>query len=150
MAIKLPNRNQILIAIGLLSVMGPDIDAAGRWLTASGIPHVTGVVHLLGLLSAVLGGLALAWPKIRPFLATLGLTTPPGAVAPWVPGRAGDPELAAPVDLPSSEAPTPIRGTPLVKPRDPSKGSIEWWVIISVLAIGALACASIVAFAPHP
>ena len=95
---KLPNRNQVLLIIGALAVEGPDIDAAGKWLAASGIPHVTGAVHLLGLLAAVLGGLALAWPKIRGGLALLGLATPPGAVAPWVPGKPGDPQLqAAPV-----------------------------------------------------
>ena len=85
------NRNQILIAIGLLSTEGPDVSAVAAWLPTLGIPHLTGVIHLLGTVSLMLGGLALAWPRIRSLLATAGLATPPGAVAPWNPTRDAGP-----------------------------------------------------------
>jgi hypothetical protein len=81
------NRNQVLIGIGLIAFCGPDLDAVARWLLASHIPHVTGLVHLLGWASTAVGGLALAWPRIRGFLALLGMATPPGAQAPWIPGK---------------------------------------------------------------
>lgn len=81
------NRNQVLIAIGLLSVEGPDVAAVAAWLPTLGIPHLEGVIHILGTLSLALGGLALAWPRIRGILAAGGLATPPGAQAPWDPKR---------------------------------------------------------------
>ena len=93
---KLPNRNQILLALGTLFALGPDLDAAAKWLAASGIPHVTGAVHILGVVALALGGLALAWNRLRPLLALAGLATPPGALAPWVPGKPGDPDAPKP------------------------------------------------------
>jgi len=104
------NRNQILIAIGLLSTEGPDVSAVAAWLPTLGIPHLTGVIHLLGTISLMLGGLALAWPRIRSLLAAGGLATPPGAQAPWDPGRDGNPPAVAPlVSVPGPA--TPPAGT---------------------------------------
>ena len=142
---KLPNRNQILIAIGLFAVEGPDVAAVANWLAASGIPHLEGVVHILGSISLALGGLALAWPRIRSILAAGGLATPPGAVAPWDPkrdlppnsgvvvptgmmrGQPNDTTAVFPVD--STEAKTPT-----IK-RDATKGSA------SAIVLFVLACA---------
>ena len=107
---KLPNRNQVLIAIGLLAAEGPDVASVAAWLTSLGIPRLIGVIHFLGFVSAALGGLALAWPSIRTKLALLGLATPPGAQAPWNPGRDGNPPAVAPlVSVPGSV--TPPAGT---------------------------------------
>ena len=94
---KLPNRNQVLIVIGLLSTMGPDVAAVAAWLPTLGIPHLTGLIHVLGSISLTLGGLALAWPRIRAILAAAGLATPPGAVAPWNPARDAGPSSAGPM-----------------------------------------------------
>ena len=88
---KLPNRNQILLAIGFLATQGPNLSAVAAWLASSGIPHMTGVVTLLGWMVTALGSLAIAWPRIRSALAAGGLATPPGAVAPWNPTRDAGP-----------------------------------------------------------
>jgi hypothetical protein len=91
------NRNQVLLAIGLLSTEGPDVAAVAAWLPTLGIPHLTGLIHLLGTISLMLGGLALAWPRIRSVLAAAGLATPPGAVAPWDPTRDAEPAGSPPI-----------------------------------------------------
>jgi hypothetical protein len=143
------NRNQALIIFGLLASLGPEVGAAARWLGESGIPHMEFIVRVLGWVSTALGGLALAWKSLRPVLAAGGLATPRGALAPWVPGKPGDPTLpAAIVDLPSSEAPTPIRGTPLVKPRDPSKGGVEANAIVVVCLVALLAILALMLLTP--
>jgi hypothetical protein len=85
------NRNQILLAIGFLATQGPNLSAVAAWLASSGIPHMTGVVTLLGWMVTALGSLAIAWPRIRSALAAGGLATPPGAVAPWNPTRDAGP-----------------------------------------------------------
>ena len=115
---KFPNRNQIMIIIGLVVAEGPDVAAVAAWLGGLGIPHLAKLIHLLGWLSTALASAAIAWPSIRSKLALAGLATPPGATAPWIPGRPGDPELSQPVDLPSSEKPTPIEGNPVARPQD--------------------------------
>ena len=70
------NRNQVLIAVGFLATQGPNLSAVAAWLAKSGIPHLTGVVNMLGWVATALGGLALAWPRIRSTLAAAGLATP--------------------------------------------------------------------------
>jgi hypothetical protein len=84
---KLPNRNQLLLIVGLIVAEGPDVAAVASWLSGLGIPHLAKLVHFLGWLSTALGSAALAWPAIRAKLALLGLATPPGAQAPWNPSR---------------------------------------------------------------
>lgn len=113
------NRNQVLLAIGLLAYAGPDLDAVARWLSGSGIPHITGVVHLLGWLATALGGLALAWPRIRSGLAALGLATPPGAQAPWIAGKDDVVPFAGAVPEKKQDQ-TPV--TVPITPRKPDKG----------------------------
>jgi hypothetical protein len=81
------NLNTVLFVLGGLAIAGPDFSAASAWLAASGIPHVIGIVHLLGYAATACGGLALAMPFLRKTLALLGLATPPGAQAPWNPSR---------------------------------------------------------------
>lgn len=86
-AIKKLNRNQVMLIIGLIVAEGPDVAWVASVLASSGIPHLTGVVHFLGWLSTALASAALAWPRVRAKLATYGLTTPPGAQAPWIAGQ---------------------------------------------------------------
>ena len=84
---KMPNRNQLLLLVGLVVAEGPDVAAVATWLGGLGIPHFAKLVHFLGWLSTALGSAALAWPRIRATLASAGLTTPPGALAPWNPAK---------------------------------------------------------------
>jgi hypothetical protein len=112
------NLNALLALLAGLGVFAPDIASVAQMLAGLHISWIGYVVRALGLLAAFCAAAPLIVPKLRPLLALLGLATPPGAVAPWIPNKPGDPQLAQPtVDLPSSEAPTPIRGTPLVKPK---------------------------------
>jgi len=116
--VKRLNRNQIMLLVGLVVAEGPDVAAVANFLGASGIPHLTGVVHFLGWLSTALASAAIAWPSIRSKLASFGLTTPPGALAPWTPGKPGDPNAVGGVEagkvLPMQ---TP---TPVTRPETPS------------------------------
>ena len=100
------NVNTLLFILGIASISGPDIKAVADWLTGSGIPHAIGVAHILGYVVTACGGLALMLPWLRKRLALLGLATPPGARAPWIPGQI---EAAAPVaETPSSSAITTV------------------------------------------
>jgi hypothetical protein len=90
---KLPNRNQIMLAIGLIVAEGPDVAAVATWLGGLGIPNLAKLIHFLGWLSTALASAALAWPGIRARLAAAGLTTPPGALAPWDPAHGPQPAL---------------------------------------------------------
>jgi len=120
---KFPNRNQVLIVMGLLATQGPNLDAVAKWLAASGIPHLTGIVSLLGWVATALGGLALAWPQIRGLLAAGGLATPPGAQAPWNPavdtGVVPIPPPAPPVTGATPIAVVPPRRGPYGTPGSP-------------------------------
>ena len=120
------NRNQILIVLGFLATQGPNLSAVAAWLASSGIPHMTGVVTLLGWMVTALGSLAIAWPRIRSALAAGGLATPPGAVAPWNPTRdAGPvpPVALVPSDTPPSPA-TPPSGTRRTGPSSSQLGML--------------------------
>jgi hypothetical protein len=111
--LKKLNRNQILLVIGFLASAGPDVATVSGWLSASGIPHVTGMVHAFGWLSTAIGGLALAWPRIRSLLALAGLATPPGAVAPWNPFSGAQPALITLLD-----------GSAVVQVKPPTSGGM--------------------------
>ena len=123
------NLNTVLALLASLGVFAPDISSVAAMLSGLHISWIGYVVRALGLLAAFCAAAPLIVPKLRPFLALLGLATPPGALAPWTPGQPGDPKLVAlamvqqsdQLDdtgvIPASELPTPIRGTPLVKPK---------------------------------
>jgi hypothetical protein len=142
------NRNQILIVLGFLATQGPNLSAVAAWLAKSGIPHLTGVVNMLGWVATALGGLALAWPRIRSTLAAAGLATPPGALAPWDPtrdvpaGTTPSRTLVSVVTTPSSEAPTPRPGTGY----PPGGGLLALVLIVGSLFLAAPALAQ----APAP
>jgi hypothetical protein len=142
------NLSTVLAILACLGVFAPDVASVASMLAGLHITWMAPVVRVLGLLAAFCAAAPLIVPKLRPLLALLGLATPPGALAPWVPGKPGDPQLAAPnTAAPDRESkPTPITTPIVTRPKD--KGSIEWLYIIAVLAIAVLACASIVAFAP--
>ena len=122
--------NKILILLGGLAVMGPDLVGASTWFAAKGVPWMTHVAHGLGYAAGLCAGLAIAVPKLRRFLAGFGLATPPGAQAPWNPKtdavvpiaqmRAPDPDsVNTPVKpLPTEEITKPF--TPKKPPLDPT------------------------------
>jgi hypothetical protein len=77
--------NKILIVIGGLAVMAPDLVGASTWFASKGVPWMTHVAHALGYAAGLCAGLAIAIPRLRGVLATLGLATAPGTLAPWKP-----------------------------------------------------------------
>jgi hypothetical protein len=92
------NFSTALALLGCLGVFAPDIASVASMLSGLGVSWLTPVVRGLGLLAAFCAAAPLIVPKLRPMLALLGLATPPGAIAPWQPGRPGDPNLTAPQD----------------------------------------------------
>ena len=97
---KLPNINTILAVIGALGVFAPDVAAFAAALASLDVAWLATPIRILGFVATFLAAAPIAVPKIRAFLARFGLATPPGTLAPWVPGRPGDPTLGAqPVDL---------------------------------------------------
>ena len=140
------NFNTLLILLGGLGVFAPDIAGLATWLASMHVAWLGYVVRALGLLAAFCAAAPLVVPRLRAFLALLGLATPPGAQAPWVPGKPGDPQLAQPVDLPSTEKPTPIEGNPVARVKD--KGAFEARAIVIVALVGLLALLAIVMLTP--
>jgi hypothetical protein len=130
------NRNQILLVLGFLATQGPNLEAVAKWLAGSGIPHVNGAVTLLGWLVTAIGGLALAWPRIRSILAAGGLATPPGAVAPWNPSRDAGP--AAPVAPPVGLPGVFVGGPSDRKGSGYDKGSVNPLVLLVAFAVAVL------------
>jgi len=132
------NLNTILIVLAGLGVFSPDIASVAAWLASMNVAWLGTVVKGLGLLAAFCSAAPLVVPRLRSFLALLGLATPPGAVAPWDPTRDAGPG-AAPrattttnvVALPGN--PTPPAGTPRRGPYGPGPlallvlaGSLLW------------------------
>ena len=102
--LKRINWNTVLLLLGGLAGLGPDVGAVSAFLVSSGIPHAVGIVHLLAYVATALGALALALPKLRSFLAMLGLATPPGAQAPWDPKK----DVVFPFPPPPAQAPKTV------------------------------------------
>ncbi len=117
------NLNTILIILGGLGVFAPDIASVAAWLASMNIAWLGTVIKGMGLLAAFCSAAPLVVPRLRAFLALLGLATPPGASAPWDPRRDAGPPAAAPCTLvgnpnpplgspgPSSAGPVVRRGT---------------------------------------
>ena len=82
------NLNTLLIVLGGLGVFAPDIAAVATWLASMHVAWLGSVVRALGLLAAFCSAAPLVVPRLRAFLALLGLATPPGARAPWIPNPA--------------------------------------------------------------
>jgi hypothetical protein len=102
------NLNTILIVLGGLGVFAPDIAMIATWLASMHIAWLGSVVRGMGLLAAFCSAAPLVVPRLRAFLALLGLATPPGAQAPWIPGKdvvAPQPTGAVPAQSPD---PTPV------------------------------------------
>jgi hypothetical protein len=98
------NLNTVLIVLGGLGVFAPDIAAVATWLAAMNVAWLGTVVRGLGLLAAFCSAAPLVVPRLRSFLALLGLATPPGAQAPWIPSQPVVPVAPMPVE------PHPVTG----------------------------------------
>ena len=85
------NLNTVLLVLAGLGVFAPDIASVAGWLAAMHVAWLGTVVKGLGLLAAFCSAAPLVVPRLRAFLALLGLATPPGAVAPWDPKRDAGP-----------------------------------------------------------
>lgn len=91
------NLNTILFVLGALGVFAPDVLGLAVYLSSLHLAFLVPIVKALGWLATAMGGLAIAVPRLRAKLAVLGLATPPGAQAPWIPGKdAGVVPMAAP------------------------------------------------------
>jgi hypothetical protein len=107
------NLNTILVILGGLGVFAPDISALSTELASWHIAWLAYVVRALGLLAAFCAAAPLVAPRLRAFLALLGLATPPGAQAPWDPKRNPDvvpvPAVAPPTKLFPDEVAVPSK-----------------------------------------
>ena len=108
------NLNTVLLVLAGLGVFAPDIASVAGWLASMHVAWLGTVVKGLGLLAAFCSAAPLVVPRLRAFLALLGLATPPGAVAPWDPKRDAGPGAtpratvtADVVDLSTAKLPQP-------------------------------------------
>jgi hypothetical protein len=102
--------NKILIILGGIGVLAPDLTSASAWLASNHVGWLTHVAHGLGLLAAFCAAAPLVVPRARRFLAGFGLATPPGAQAPW------NPKTDAVVPIAQMRAPDPDSVNTPVKP----------------------------------
>jgi hypothetical protein len=91
------NLNTFLAILGGLGIFAPDVVALASWLSALHVSWLAYPIRGLAALALFFAAAPLVAPKLRAFLALLGLATPPGAQAPWAPGQAVTP-FPPPVD----------------------------------------------------
>ena len=118
------NLNTMLAILGGLGVFAPDVTALATWLSSMHISWMSYVVRGLGVLAVFFAAAPLVVPRLRAFLALFGLATPPGAQAPWIPGKDAvvstggavpvKPQ-AAPLATPPSEDVTPLLPKPPIQ-----------------------------------
>ena len=109
---KLPialNANTVLIVLGGLGVFAPDIASVATWLASMHVAWFGSVARGLGLLAAFCAAAPLVVPRLRSFLALLGLATPPGAQAPWVPSKGAIPVISFPRPADPDSLATPAK-----------------------------------------
>jgi hypothetical protein len=98
------NLNKILALLGAVAEFAPDVAGASTWLSAHGVGWASYAARGLGVIALLMASLPQIIKRLRAPLAQLGLATPPGAQAPWIPGR----DLAAPTPAPiTKENPNP-------------------------------------------
>ena len=131
------NLNTLLLVLAGLGVFSPDIASVAAWLASVHIAWLGSVVKGLGLLAAFCSAAPLVVPRLRAFLALLGLATPPGSIAPWIPGKDAGPATAA------LQAANP--GIQIVTKSRPSSAGP-----LAVLLLGSLLASSAWAQEPPP
>ena len=129
------NLNTLLLVLAGLGVFAPDIASVAAWLASMNVAWLGTVVKGLGLLAAVCSAAPLVGPRLRSFLALLGLATPPGAVAPWNPAKDAGP--VPPVALVPGPV-TPPAGTRRTGPSSSNLGVLVF-LVSALLSSAALA-----------
>jgi len=81
------NLNTLLLILGGLGVFAPDVASVAAWLASMHIAWLALPVKILAFAATVFAAAPLIAPRLRAFLALLGLATPPGAQAPWIKGQ---------------------------------------------------------------
>ena len=109
------NLNTILFVLGALGLFAPDVLGLAATLDGFHVAFLVPVVKFLGWLATAMGGLAIAIPRLRTKLATLGLATPPGALAPWIPAKV-PPATGTLDDTSGAVPPMPSEKTPVTIP----------------------------------
>ena len=79
------NLNSLLIVLGVLAEMAPELTGLSAWLASLHIGWLSSVVHGLGVIALACAGLSRALPRLRPLLSSLGLATAAGEAAPGKP-----------------------------------------------------------------
>lgn len=117
------NFNTLLLVLGGLGVFAPDVAFIAVWLAHQNVAWLIPVSKIFGFLAAAFAAAPLAVPKLRAFLALLGLATPAGSVVPA-------PSTPAPPKDPAATSP-PVRkdsGVTLV-------GGMGIWLLIAVVVV---------------
>ena len=81
------NLNTLLVILGGLGVFAPDVASLATWMASMNIAWLSLPIRILGTMAVFFSAAPLVVPRIRSFLALLGLATPPGAIAPWDPKK---------------------------------------------------------------
>ena len=129
------NLNTLLLVLAGLGVFAPDIASVAAWLASMNVAWLGTVVKGLGLLAAFCSAAPLVVPRLRSFLALLGLATPPGAVAPWNPAKDAGP--VPPVALVPGPV-TPPAGTRRTGPSSSNLGLLVF-LVSAMLSTAAMA-----------
>ena len=127
------NLATILAILGGLGVFAPDVAGLATWLASVNIGWMSYVVRGLGLLAAFFAAAPLVVPRLRAFLALLGLATPPGAQAPWLPSDNLN-VVPVPPPAPKSTTPPSPRG-----PVAPSNLGVLVFLVSALLSTAAMA-----------
>ena len=127
------NLATILAILGGLGVFAPDVAGLATWLASVNIGWMSYVVRGLGLLAAFFAAAPLVVPRLRAFLALLGLATPPGAQAPWLPSDNLN-VVPVPPPAPKSTTPPSPRG-----PVAPSNLGVLVFLVAAMLSSAAMA-----------
>jgi hypothetical protein len=114
------NLNTILFVLGAIGLFAPDVQALAALLASVHISFLVTPIKVLGFVATAMGGLAIAVPRLRAKLASLGLATPPGAQAPWNPAKDNVvPMVQAPRGQDPDSANTPAKPARMFPVNDP-------------------------------
>jgi hypothetical protein len=110
------NWNTILAILGATCELAPDLTGLATYLKSLHVGWLNHVAHGVGIVALLMASLPQIIVRLRAPLALLGLATPPGALAPWIPGK----------ETPASDDVTaPVVASRMVKqptvPNDPTK-----------------------------
>jgi hypothetical protein len=76
------NLNTILLILGGLGVFAPDVASVAAWMASTHVAWLGLPVKILAFIATACAAAPLIVPKLRAFLALLGLATAPSSVTP--------------------------------------------------------------------